>query len=524
MKLNHKKLLPGYLPTFNMTSFEEIKPMFRDFNIKPLVAAMIAASILSACGGGGGGGGSENPPANQPSTGNTGGTGGDGSTGGGDGGTGGGDGGTGGDGGGTPTVDPQRTTMNCAEGAGFQCSGETVLLTEGGVSLTNSGVQVVARSTSDELAVNPSSTTPTGMRLFDQGKADIRLGKNDGGQASAITMLLSDLGIRWGKDEEAQRPLIIETFSRQQGRVQLVNGVAQLGALPPSSDTAFYDFLTLGANGTQANYANNVYFPKDASTVCSAETLTPGCETTGLRSRPGPWRTEGDGNQPDNFAASRLHNDGDIHAGDGVEGATGNGLPETGSKGYRSVDGWNYTYANLSTWISQDTVKMVEWAQGPGTDEHNTLRRGVVTFGDVTDPAAVPTTGSASYSGIVYGYYGTGGTVDPEPVYGNATATVDFATRIVTVTFSGVQIFNASETPVPSLNFSTAATGGTEKFANYSTGPATSGNFTGQLSARYFGPVSAGGSGTAPAELGGALRLGNAAGGAFIGGFIARKD
>lgn len=483
--------------------------MFRDFNIKPLVAAMIAASLLSACGGGGGGS-DDTPGTNTPSQGGS--TTGPGTT----------NPGTNNPG---PTVDAQRTTMHCFEGSGVQCSGETVLQTAGGVVLTNSGVQVIARSTSDELPTNPSATTPTGMRLFDEGTADIRLGKSSAGQANAISVLLRDLAVRWGADSGAQRPTIIETFSTTQGRFRINDaGVVERVALPPSSDTQFYDFATRGAAGTQANYANNVYFPKSASTVCNTETLIPGCETTGLKSRSGPWRIEGAGTQPDHFGALRYHNDGDVHAGDGVPGATGNGLAETGSKGYRSVDGWNYTYANLGTWISQDTVKMAEWTGASGMDEHNTLRRGIVTFGDVTAPASVPTAGTATYTGIVYGYFGIGGTADPEPVYGNATATVDFATRVVTVRFTGVEEYNPSAEPVTALNITTAVTGGDAgtKFSNYLTGP-VSGAFTGQMSARYFGPVVSGGSGAGPAELGGALRM-SGAGGTMIGGFIARKD
>lgn len=486
--------------------------MFRDLNIKPLVAAMIAASLLSACGGGGGGG--DNPPAQQPGTGTGTGTGNDG------GGTGG-----GGTGGQDPVVDAQRTTMYCFEGTGYQCTGETVLRTDHGVVMTNSGVQVAARSTSDLNAANPSATAVTGMNLLDSGKADIRVGKGSDRLANAVTMLLSDLGIRWGADDGVQRPLIVETFATTSGRYELTNNVARRVALPLGSDRQFYDLVT------QANYANNVYYPKNATTNCtvSAETPLPAdCETRGLFKARGAWRDDAADARPDTFSAMRLHNDGDVHAGENAPDPTPNGVPFPGSKGYRSIDGRSYDYANLSSWVSQDTVKMVEWNPGGrGEDEHNTQRRGVVAFGDVTDPAAVPTVGTATYTGRLYGYLGAnGGTAEPEGIEGRATITVDFATGAATVAFEGVVSYAGTEERTleirPALRGGEAGT----KFTNYLTGAFDGTNYGGGISARYFGPVvSTGASGSGPAEIAGTLRLTAKSGNnTFVGGFIARKD
>jgi hypothetical protein len=66
---------------------------------------------------------------------------------------------------------------------------------------------------------------------------------------------------------------------------------------------------------------------------------------------------------------------------------------------------------------------------------------------------------------------------------------------------------------------------GTVDNANYMTGAASNATLSGGLGARLFGPVASGGSGTGPAEIGGAFRLSNTGTGAVVvAGFIARKQ
>lgn len=475
-----------------------------NFPFKPLVAALMAASLLSACGGGGG---SEDTLAPVlPET-------------------------------GVPT-DPSAPpvaptpvdgsvamTMSCVDGSTYQCSGDTVIRSDNGVALTRSGVQVYGRSTSDLAATNTSPTTATGLALTSGGAAEVRLSKDATGIVSTPALLLRNLGLSW--DGRTERPLIIETFRTTQGRVQLAaNGAITAGALPASSDVSFYDFATRGAGATQANYANNVYFPRTGNPSRCDATVTscPTTETAGVQRATGDWRTGG--GVPDWVGASRLHEDGDIHAGDGVPGAVGTGVPFPGSKGYRSFDNWSLQYANLSAWTSQDTVQMAEWTGGAGTAEHNKNRRGLIAFGAVTDPAVVPTTGNASYSGIVYGWYAPNAAANPSVFRGDATVTVNFATRQVAVSFRNTVTYDAAGTPVPlALEANTLMGAAGTNVAGYMTGTAASSGLTGGISGRYFGPVVAAGSGNAgPAEVGGALSLSNAtSGAAVVGGFIARK-
>ncbi|MDB5771854.1 MAG: hypothetical protein JWM42_2228 [Burkholderia sp.] len=501
-------------------------------NVKPLCSALILASLLSACGGGGGGG--SDAPTAGTGTGNT--QGGPSPAG----------------GGGAPTSEPPVVvtppasgpplvnvpspgpvaapmTMSCVEGAGVQCSGAEVLKRENGVALTRSGVQVYGISTSDlvkpitepGLAFGLAPSGPTS-----RGVAEFRLAKDAGGAVSKPALLLRDLGLTW--DSKTERPPIIDLFDKTQGRVVMdANGNISSIALPPTTDLTFYDYADKGTAGTQANYANNRYFPRgpDNPPRC-AQPQECTTETIGPVYKPGSWRT-GE-RTPDWSSAVRLHGEGDVHAGNGkpnngnptwLAGGSGFGVPFPGSKGYRGFENWSYTYGNLGTWITQDTVQIHEWG---ATDEHTKIRRGIVAFGDVTNPSTVPSTGTASYSGIAYGWHSSNGKEDPAVFWGAAVLTVDFATRNVHVSIQNTQTYNAAGTPVAAASFNADTKMGAagEGVANYLTGTVNNGTVQGGVSGRYFGPGTGG-----PAEVGGAFTLSNAGTGqTVVGGFIARRQ
>lgn len=435
----------------------------------------------------------------------------------------------------TPVAATSPMTMSCVDGASFQCSGDTVLRTENSVALTSSGVQVHGRSTSDLLVPNPIMTGAFGLAASSVGVAEVRLAKASSGVVTSAALLLKDLGLSW--DGKVERPQIIETFRTTQGRTQLgTNGALASSALPPSSDLTFYNYATAGTAATQANYANNAYFPRTGNpSRCVASVAScPTDESAGVQYSAGDWRTGG--REPDVTRASRLHEDGDIHAGDGVPtssgattllpGATGPGVPFPGAKGYRQIFNWGLQYANLATWLTQDTVQMVDWGAAGG-DEHNKNRRGLVAFGEVTDTASVPATGTATYSGIVYGWQAGSATVDPSVFRGTATITVDFATRRVNLSFTHTATYDAAEAYVSIPSYVPAAIGQTGTTAtNYFTASLTTAAFSGGLSGRFFGPVLSNGTGgVGPAEIGGALTLTNTSTGATtLGGFIGRKQ
>lgn len=452
----------------------------------------------------------------------------------------------------TPTTTPPiplpvsaATTMSCADGATYQCSGQSIIKSENGVALTSSGVQTYGKSTNDlaTTIVDPTSAYGLTVALPLTGVAEIRVAK-DGttGVVSNAEVLLSNLGISW--DGVNERPSIVETFKTTSGLVKLDSGMITSGSLPASSDLSYYDFATKGFSATQANYANNQYFPRVANPVrCSITELPDGVETVGLTATGAQyltsnWRTGGI--VPDMTRAVRVHEDGDVHAGDaGVDpvtnlptylgGATGPGVPCAGTKGRRDLVNWGLQYGNLAAWVSKDTVNIAEW--GTLAREHNQNRRGILAYGAVTDPTIVPATGTAVYSGFVYGWHAPDATTEAIIFRGEAVITVNFGTRIVVVTVQNTVGYaqNSETYSVPlsvSLTANSAMGAAGSNVANYLTGPVDGAKLKGGLSGRYFGPViTTGTSGAGPAELGGAFSLSNVTTGqAIVAGFIGRKQ
>lgn len=424
-----------------------------------------------------------------------------------------------------PVTEPM--TMSCVDGPAYQCSGDSIIRVDNGVGLMRSGVQVYGRSTSDLATPNADPTRALGLAPATGGVAEMRVAKDPTGRLSSKALILRNLGLSW--DGRTERPVTVETFDPTRGRTVLdANGALTAATLPPSTDFAFFDGSVRGAAGTQANYANNRYFPRSEPPRCGSA-VCPTTETSGLQFLPGDWRptaTYSGGTVPDNNFGSRLHGDGDMHAGDGVPGGTGSGVPSPGSKGYRVLANRGLQYANMATWFSQDTVQIAEWTGASGLNEHNKNRRGVVAYGSVSEPAAVPTTGSVRYNGFVHGWYSPNDREDPVPFQGNATVTPNFATRIVTVEVQGVRNDdNGAALPI-SFNATIAMGAAGASVANYMTGRVASGGLTGGLSGRYFGPVvPAGAPGAGPAEVAGAMQLSDPGTGAIVvGGFIAKKE
>ncbi|MEN3291441.1 MAG: hypothetical protein V7642_694 [Burkholderiales bacterium] len=468
--------------------------------VEPFGSTLVAVTLLSACGGGGGGS----------------------------------DTGTGAAGNG-PAMTSAPLRMSCADGPAYQCSGGSIISSDNGVALTASGVQVYGKSTSDLANPIVEKTTAYGLAPASGGIAEVRLSKDANGAVSRPALLLSNLGISW--DGKHERPPIIEVFNAAQGRSGLnPNGSVTADApLPDSSDLGFFDFADKGAGATQANYANNRYFPRSFPVRCLPEVPMDRCpaeETKGASYQPGDW--SGGGNTPGYTSAGRLHGDGDVHAGDGkpdaagratiLPGGSGKGVPFPGSKGYRAFDNWSYRYGNLSAWVTQDTVQIVEWT--PGSDEHSMIRRGIAAFGDVSAQADIPQTGTASYVGAAYGWHAGTATADPTFFRAAASATVNFATREVVVTVQNAARYDGAAGQVPvSFKATTRMGAAAASTANYLTGSVNDSGLNGGLSGRYFGPaIGTGTSGKGPTELGGAFSLSGSAGAAVVGGFIARKQ
>jgi hypothetical protein len=413
------------------------------------------------------------------------------------------------------------TDMSCPA-ADMQCSGGTILRVENGIGLTTFGVQTYATSMNDLLPDNPTPGSAMGLLPASGGLADVRVTRTTNGDTTAVALLLSKLGISW--DGKTDRPLIIETFEQRQGRVQLDSkGLVTLGTLPPPSDLNFYDYGKKGALGTQANYANNIYFPR---TDCAVSGDCATVETDGLHTNEGDWRRGG--LVPDNLWVTRLHEDGATQAGLGQD-ANGNlillptadrvGVPYPGFKGYRDYRQWSYAHVNLSSWITQDTVMISEWSRGAGY-EHNKMRRGFVAFGAVTRPALIPTTGTVRYAGTLRGWFSYKKSEDSYPITGQAEAVVDFAKRTITLSLSGTRIDEGTLDAIPVSLTSTIPLNS----SNYATSAAANDTLAGGISARFFGGVKTDSSGKGPAELGGVFQLqAQGDGPSSIGGFLLKR-
>ena len=420
------------------------------------------------------------------------------------------------------------TVMSCADGGAVECTGNTILRTDNGIAVTASSVQTYGVSTNDLVIPNPKPMQAYGLKPDTDGLAEVRIKRNNSGGVDSVALLLSKFGISW--DGKQERPLVIETFATQMGRAVLDNeGKLSFIALPRSTDLDFYDYGKKGSAGTQSNYANNTYFPRSEPVRCPQD--NPDCpkvESTGREKKIGDWKAGG--TIPDEVFATRLHSEGATQAGWGVDAtgklvllssADGPGVSYPGFKGFRNYSNWSYGYANLGGWITQDTMLINEWG---GNNEHNKMRRGIVAFGPVTAPSQVPTTGTARYSGVLRGWFGYDGVNDVYPIVGTVMATVAFATQNVTVQIANVRIDEGTMDTVP-VSLTAGTTIGSGNYTNYFSGAADSGTLKGGIGARFFGHVTTGGSGTAPAEIGGSLSMQNAGTGMVaIAGFILRKQ
>ena len=151
-------------------------------------------------------------------------------------------------------------------------------------------------------------------------------------------------------------------------------------------------------------------------------------------------------------------------------------------------------YANL------DWTRVGYWSTGGGWWDADDVvgRSGVFVTGYETPAAAVPTTGSATYTGAVQGtvlYPGTSaGTTHcncvVETLAGNASFTANFGTRNVSGSLTSM---TAGGVPWNSVAFNSTITGnsfsGTTSVTTTPAGPASlAPNATGTVEGRFFGP------------------------------------
>lgn len=441
---------------------------------------MMTAIVAAACGGGGGSGDSGLPPLPAAAR---------------------------------PAALPgtlSDTEMSCVNepvfpaGGTTQCSGSTVLRTDNGVSITRSGVQAHGSST-----VNLNSTTPKGLGIVDtipagSAVAEMRLSKSPTQVVQRAFLLLDNLNVTW--DGTNQRPRIVEAFEPTQGitRVEASGAISVANALPPPPNAVFYNYNAgPPPTGTQANYANNRYFPKPGCAV-------PCNETDGV------VFTAGTAGDPSLTRANRTHGDGDVRA--GMVG----GMPEPATKGARNITNFNYQYSSIGAWVTVETTFIDEWTPDGQPTEQVVNRRGLIAYGATTANQAVPASGTSFYRGIAYGFYtpnGDDGNAALVSFRAAVTMEANFGSGQVSV-FVRSAVNDETRTALPievSANAGVGAAG--SNAANYMSGPISDGGagMSGGMGARFFGP--------AADEIAGTIVLKNATSkAAVLGGFIARKQ
>jgi hypothetical protein len=387
------------------------------------------------------------------------------------------------------------------------CSGEALGVSVGTIQLSKNGLQTIGFSTSDLLPTNSNTAEAFGLMPTNEGYAELRVLHDADANISAVDLLLSQLKLLW--DGRTERPRIIESFSLKRGRVQLgEQGMSTLLALSPQVDP-FWDNNASTFTGTKDHYANNHYFERPAPTCDSSDTACVTAANNGLRLLAGNWRTGG--LKPNQISATRLHEDGATQGPDQ--------MPFAGFKGYRDLWNWNYRYAHVAGWVTKDTINIQEWGGGR---EHNKERRGSIAFGQLTDPASLPSSGSATYQGYVRGWYSPDGQTEVYPVAADLEVTVDFSAKQATLRLLNVRIDEVLPANLePSVKLTVGSTNvlpfGTP--GNTAIGGITHGGAAGYAGLRFFGPID----GAMPPELAGSLSIRGLSGITAIGGFIARR-
>jgi len=425
-----------------------------------------------------------------------------------------------------PAIDPALTANvapseplpknNCYGDASVQCSGASTLQIDNHIAVTDSGVHTYGISNPDFLT-KTSLINPVGLKLASGGIVEVRSSRSKNSAPSDVTLILSNIGLSW--DGKTERPPIIETFSQTSKRVELSSNRVLLNkVLPQSDDVNFYDYATLRAAATQSHYANNVYLPRPLDTACSngnANTclLT---ESPPLVIEFGDWKNSG--NKPDKLFASHAHLDGAVAVGSGVtprkitnpnnsvsiEIPTILGGLTPGAQGSRQYQQWSYGWSNLGVWTTQDMVNMQAWG---GSRDVQKLISGTVAFGTVSIPERISQSGTATYSGNVYGWLSYDYEGNSVPFFADANVTVNFANNTAEFVFNKTRTVEHDYSDIYLPPVQTTLTLDRQKFKNYLHGELDFAGMKGGVGARFFGPNTTGGSGIAPVEMAGTFNM-----------------
>jgi len=175
-------------------------------------------------------------------------------------------------------------------------------------------------------------------------------------------------------------------------------------------------------------------------------------------------------------------------------------------------------------WSTQDRVNMPTWG---GSRDDKKLISGTAAFGTVSIPDRIPVTGTAIYSGNVYGWLSYDHTGSSVPFFGNASVTVNFANNTAEFVFSKTRLIEKDDSDIFLPPVQTTLSLDRQKFRNYLTGRLDFASMQGGIGARFFGPITTGGSGIAPVEMAGSFNMQCAQASdcfVLVGGFLLKKQ
>lgn len=135
--------------------------------------------------------------------------------------------------------------------------------------------------------------------------------------------------------------------------------------------------------------------------------------------------------------------------------------------------GWNYQSFGV-------------WEPGAET---GTGTSGVVSFGTVTPVAAIPSTGTATYRGILGGQYVRADGVD-HVLYSDLVATANFDARTIGLSTTRTLILNEADLAARDVSASLGLSGTLDitPGANAFSGTVTAGSMSGETTGRFYGP------------------------------------
>ena len=424
-----------------------------------------------------------------------------------------------------PAIDPALTANvapfeplpknNCKGDASVQCSGASTLQIDNHITVTASGVHTYGASNTDFFSKEPL-TNPVGLKIASGGTVEVRTNRSKNSTPSDPILILSNIGLSW--DGKTERPPIIETFSQTSKRVELSsNGALLSKALPQLDDVNFFDYAKLFFAATQNHYANNVYFPRPLDGTCSAGNTTT-ClltESPPVAIESGNWRTGG--NQADKLAASHNHLDGAVEIISRVPVTTT--IPDNtvevnnlnpvgylipGAQGSRHYRQWSYGWSNLGVWDTQDMVNMQAWGGSKDVQKRIT---GTMAFGTVSLSERIPQSGTALYSGKVTGWLNYDYAASSVPFFADANVTVNFANNTAEFVFSKSRTAENDYSDIFLPPVQTTLILDRQKIKTYLRGELDFLGMKGGVGARFFGPITTGGTGIAPVELAGTFNM-----------------